>query len=43
MFLFLREGTQSQSSRDDTRAHGLSPGAMQMGSTVAAIGGREDH
>jgi hypothetical protein len=35
MFLFLREGTQSQSSRDDMRARGLSPSAMQMGDVVA--------
>jgi hypothetical protein len=28
MFIFLREGTQSQSSRDDTTARGLSPNAV---------------
>jgi hypothetical protein len=44
MFLFLREGTQSQSSRDNTRARGLFPSAMQMGDDVSTIGGGgEDH
>jgi hypothetical protein len=43
MFLFLREGTQSHSSRDDMRARGLSPSIMQMGGVVAATRGREDH
>jgi hypothetical protein len=43
VFLFLREGTQYQSSRDDTRERGLSPSAMQVGDVVSMIGGREDH
>jgi hypothetical protein len=43
MLLFLREGTQSQSSRDDTRARGLTPNIMYMGGNVTMTGGKEDH
>jgi hypothetical protein len=43
MLLFLREGTQSQSLRDNMRACGLSPIVMHMGDVVATTGGRKDH
>jgi hypothetical protein len=39
MFFFIQEGTHSHSLRDNMRARGLSPSAMQMGDIVPRWGG----